>query len=225
MSGALNSVVGGGNGGLLGAIGGLVGNSFAGPLGAMVGQAVGNLLQQGLCDGTKQAIDTLQKEQGMPKFLADDAKSKIDSTVAGLLNKSVTPEAQEQAQALTGDVMKSFVDDVSKNIVDSVTKDLKESGESGGSGKASADSWMVAIAKAMGKMMGQRAEKLVGLSKAMSETQTGTDTASQQASAKEMQVNNANFQATSQEFSLLQNTFSTAIKSIGEAMSSVARKQ
>ncbi len=33
------------------------------------------------------------------------------------------------------------------------------------------------------------------------------------------------FQATSQEYSMLNNTFSTAIKALGESLGSMARKQ
>lgn len=47
----------------------------------------------------------------------------------------------------------------------------------------------------------------------------------QQAAAKEVNAVNAQFQATAQEFNLLQTAFSTAIKSLGEGLSAMARKQ
>ncbi|MDG0856478.1 hypothetical protein [Roseateles puraquae] len=227
MGSAVSSVFGGGgSGGILGAVGGIVGGIFGGPIGAMIGQAIGGMLQQAVGDATKQAVDTLQQEHGMPKFLADEVKSKIDSAVQSLLAQSqhgVTQEAAGQAQQVAGDWMQSFIQDAAKQIVDEATKQLKGDGSSGG--KASAESWLVAIAKAMGKTMGDRAAKLVDLSQRIANTQTGGSNNAQQAAAKQMQQLNAEFQATSQEFSLLQNTFSTAIKAIGEAMSSVARKQ
>ena len=40
-----------------------------------------------------------------------------------------------------------------------------------------------------------------------------------------MQATNAEFQAVSQEFKLLTDAFNTALKSLGEGMSSMARKQ
>jgi hypothetical protein len=229
MGSAVSSVFGGGgSGGILGAVGGIVGGIFGGPIGAMIGQAIGGMLQQAVGDATKQAVDTLQKEHGMPKFLADEVKSKIDEAVQKLLGQSqqgVTPEAAGHAQEAAGDWMKQFIQDAAKQIVDEVKKDLKEGKGGEGSGKASAESWLVAIAKAMGKTMGDRAAKLVDLSQRIANTKTGGSNSDQQAAAKQMQQLNAEFQATSQEFSLLQNTFSTAIKAIGEAMSSVARKQ
>jgi len=225
MGSAVSSVLGGGGaGGILGAVGGIVGGIFGGPLGAMIGQAIGGMLQQAVGDATKQAVDTLQKEHGMPKFLAEEVKGKVDGAVQNLLsqNGNVTPEAAGQAKAAVGDWMDQFIQDAAKQIVSEVTKELKGEGKDG---KASAESWLVAIAKAMGKTMGDRAGKLVDLSQRIANTKTGGSNEDQQASAKQMQSLNAEFQATSQEFSLLQNTFSTAIKAIGEAMSSVARKQ
>lgn len=164
----------------------------------------------------------------MPKFLADEVKSKIDEAVQQLLSQSqqgVTPEAAGHAKEVAGDWMQQFIQDAAKQIVDEVKKDLKEGKGGEGSGKAGAESWLVAIAKAMGSAMGDRAAKMVDLSHRMTLTKTGGDTDSQQAAAKEMQSLNAEFQATSQEFSVLQNTMSTALKAIGEAMASVARKQ
>ncbi len=58
----------------------MVGNAFGGPLGALIGRAIGNLVQQSLGDATENAVDTLHKEHGMPKFLADEVKDKVDPT-------------------------------------------------------------------------------------------------------------------------------------------------
>lgn len=223
MGSAVSSVFGGGGaGGILGAVGGIVGGIFGGPMGAMIGQAIGNMLQQAVGDSTKQAVDVLQQQHGLPKFLADEIKTKIDGALQQLHAHGVEPQAQAQAQHAVGDWMSNFIQGAAKQIVDEVTKQLKDEGKTGA---ASAESWLVTIAKAMGKTMGDRAGKLVDLSQRIANTSTGGDNNAQQAAAKQMQMLNAEFQATSQEFSLLQNTFSTAIKAIGEAMSSIARKQ
>ncbi|MDT7837981.1 hypothetical protein [Aquabacterium sp. OR-4] len=228
MGSAVSSILGGGgSGGILGAVGGIVGGVLGGPLGSMIGQAIGGMLQQAVGEATTQAVDTLQKEHGMPKFLANEVKSKIQEAVQQMLGESqqgVTPEAAGQAKEIAGDWMTQFIQDAAKQIVAEATKELKGEGK-GSSGKASGESWLVAIAKAMGSVMGDRAAKLVDLSQRMTQTKTGGSSDAQQAAAKEMQTLNAEFQATTQEFNLLQNTMSTALKSIGEAMSSVARKQ
>ena len=237
MSGALNSVMGGGGGGLLGAVGGIVGGMFGGPIGAMIGQAVGNMLQDAIGDAMKQATSTLQKEDGMPKFLADLVNQKVGEVLDGMKNPGVEPGVQQQCQDKYGDAFRSFTDQLAQSIIDSVREQMKKgsgtdgegnktSGNGGAKGKSTGESWMVAIAKAMGELMGKKAAKLVDLSERIANTNPANDSPeAKQDAAAQMQKLNAEFQATSQEFSLLQNTFSTSIKAIGEAMSSVARKQ
>lgn len=92
-------------------------------------------------------------------------------------------------------------------------------GAIGGSGKG----WLVAIAKAMGNALGVVAAKLVQLSNKLDDL--AGSASDDQKSAKEFQKTMAEFQAQSQLFGMLSNSFSTAIKSIGEGMSSMARKQ
>lgn len=85
-------------------------------------------------------------------------------------------------------------------------------------GGANGKSWLVAIAMALGEILGQKAEKLVSLT-----DQLGGLTGKQD--AQEFQKVMAEFQAQSQLFSMISNATSTAIKSIGEGMTAVARKQ
>lgn len=92
-------------------------------------------------------------------------------------------------------------------------------GVAGSGGK----SWLVAIAQAMGNALGTKAAKLVELSQKL-DSLAGTSSDDQQA-AKEFQKTMAQFQAESQLFSMMSNAFSTAVKSIGEGMTSLARKQ
>ena len=85
-------------------------------------------------------------------------------------------------------------------------------GESGG---GEGESWLVALAKAMGMMLGDIAEKM----------QSAVDTmegAGKQ--SKEFMTAQTEFQAQSQLFSMLSNTVATAIKSIGEGLTANARK-
>lgn len=92
-------------------------------------------------------------------------------------------------------------------------------GVAGSGGK----SWLVAIAQAMGNALGTKAAKLVELSKKL-DSLAGSSSDDQQA-AKEFQKTMAQFQAESQLFSMMSNAFSTAVKSIGEGMTALARKQ
>ncbi len=234
MGSALNSVMGGGGGGLLGAIGGLVGGIFGGPIGAMIGQAIGNMLQEAIGDAVKGAVNQLQKEHGMPGFLADLVKGKVDEVIDGLLDKNVSGEAQQFARDNFSKEIANFQSEFQQNLVKAILQEMggeegKSSGKGGG--KAAGGGWLQAIAKAMGNVLGDKAAEMVRLSNKMSELNEAKgqlskdDTQANEANAREFNQTMTQFQATSQEYSMLNNVFSTAIKQLGESLSAMARKQ
>lgn len=233
MGSALNSVVGGGgSGGILGAIGGIVGGIFGGPLGAMIGQAVGNMLQQAVGDAVKDTVDQLQKEHGMPKFLADAVKQRVDEVIGGLQDRNVPAQAQEAAQQHFGEDMQRFQQEFQQNLTRNVVESLggEESRGSAKGGKGGGG-WLQAIARAMGQTLGDKAAEMVRLSNKMSELNKAKadidpeDTQANEQNAREFNETMTKFQATGQEYSMLNNVFSTAIKALGEALSTMARKQ
>ena len=232
MGSALNSVMGG-NGGILGAVGGIVGGIFGGPIGAMLGQAIGNMLQDAIGGAAKGAVDHLQKEHGMPKFLADEIKQKIDEVLGQQRNNNVPQDVQQAAQGKYGDAFKDFQQQFEQNLIRSILDGMKDgdnpsSGKGGGKGGGG---WLQAIAKAMGKTLGDKAAEMVKLSNKMSELNEAKgnidkdDTQANEQNAREFNETMTKFQATSQEYSMLNNVFSTAIKALGEALSAMARKQ
>jgi hypothetical protein len=81
-------------------------------------------------------------------------------------------------------------------------------GAAGGAGRAAG--WLRALAEALGKQLDELAEE-------MSEAADNID--------KEDPSTMVEFQTISQQFNALMNTASTAIKTIGEGMASMARKQ
>jgi len=228
MSGALNSVMGGG-GGLLSSIGSVIGGAFGGPLGAMIGQAVGNLVQSAIGDAVKDGVNQLQQQHGMPKFLGDMIKDRADNVLGGLRNNNVPADVQSFAQQQFGGAVANFKRDFQADFVSAVLSTRREEiGEEGGSGGGG---WLQAIAKAMGKTLGAKASKMVELSNQMSEITAQRadikkdDVKGNQDNALAFNEKMTEFQATSQEYSMLNGVFSTAIKSLGEALSSMARKQ
>lgn len=236
MGSALNSVMGGGGGGLLGAVGGIVGGIFGGPIGAMIGQAIGNMLQEAIGEAVKGAVTELQQEHGMPKFLADLVKHKVDDVIGQLRNNDVPAEAQEAAQGRYGDAMHQFKSEFQQNLVRAVLdgmggEESKTRGKGGKGGAAAGGGWLQAIARAMGNTLGDKAAEMVRLSNKMSELNEkkaglgAKDTHGNEQNAQEFNQTMTQFQATSQEYSMLNNVFSTAIKQLGEALSSMARKQ
>jgi hypothetical protein len=228
MSGALSSVFGGGGGSILGDIGGIIGMEF-GPIGSMIGEAIGNMVQQAVSGALSNAADQLQQQHGMPPFLASMVKDKSND-FAAQNQANVPADVQQSAQDQYGAQMQDLQDQLGSFIVSSAAQHQKAEGSSGKSG-----GWLEAIAAAMGEVLGKQAADLVSLSNKMSsEVQTpnagtgGTNanagTGSNTGDAKAFNKDMADFQALSQQYSILQNTFTTAIKSLGEALQGMARK-
>ena len=244
--GVVAGVIGGGGGGMLG---GLLGSSLLGDLGQMIGGLIGGGNSSGISrvlegfspaniinatanlvnaingKGAKQAVDTLAKEDGLPKYLQQEIKKVIDE-VFKKFEKPTEGDLQDKLNNATKDDQQKSINDFAKQIIDSVRKQLTEklsegAEGSGGKGKKSAGSWLQAIAKAMGEAMGNRASKMVELSNKMADASKKEG----QEGAKEMQSISTQFQAVSQEFNQLSTAFSTAIKSLGEGVTTMARKQ
>jgi len=114
-----------------------------------------------------------------------------------------------------GHDFRDLADSVGKSIADIVKQLRGGGGDDGGS-----DSWLVAIAKAMGKVAGQHAKKLAELSNKL-EGLNGKDPNNAQQS---QEITNQ-MQGESQMLNLLQTAFSNVLKSIGEATANMARKQ
>lgn len=240
MGSAVSSIFGGGgSGGILGALGGIVGGIFGGPIGAMIGQAIGGMLQQAVGNAFNGAVDNMVKEHGMPKFLGDEVKARAGEVLGGIGNGSPSHEAQQIAHDRFGGAINRF----EQNLTDTLTGLMSDAiGKKGTAGKTSAKGWIQAIAEAMGKALGDKAKEMVKLSDEISSLAgSGAETTAQmqgkkgeelgqlqskkQDQAQEFNMKMTEFQATSQEYNMLNNVFSTAIKSIGESMSSMARKQ
>jgi hypothetical protein len=114
----------------------------------------------------------------------------------------------------------------SQNVTDSMTRMTialgikgQQQGSSGGSG-GNGESWLEAIARAMGKALGTMAQNLVNESNQLS-TLSGNSSAS---GAQQFQTVMAKFQAHSQLFGMLSDAFSNAIKSIGQGMQTMGSK-
>jgi hypothetical protein len=225
------AAAGGGTGGIGSLIGGIGGSIIGGPIGGMIGSALGGMLDGAMSDGTKDASRQLVKEDGMPKFIDDLVQAKVDEAMAGLDRTKPDADTKNRCESEYGDAFKDFQKDFTQSLVDAVRKEIKADTEAAGGtsgGKTSSGSWLQAIAKAMGSVMGEKASKMVELSQKIQAQNTAKpegDKGNQMEAASKAQQLNTEFQATSQEFQLLQTTFSTAIKTLGEGMSSIARKQ
>ncbi len=105
----------------------------------------------------------------------------------------------------------------------SLSQQTEASGPSGGhKGGGRSGNWLEALAQAMGEALGNMASKLVADSNQL-QSLSG-NASNSQSSAQQFQVAESEFQADSQLFGILSNAFATAIKSIGDGMSTLAQK-
>ena len=114
----------------------------------------------------------------------------------------------------------------SQDVTDSMTKmtialGIKGQQQGGGSGGGGdGESWLEAIARAMGKALGTMAQNLVNESNQLSSL-SGNSSGS---GAQQFQTVMAQFQAHSQLFGMLSDAFANAIKSIGQGMQTMGSK-
>jgi hypothetical protein len=238
MSGALNSVLGGAN--PLGAILNIASVAFP-PLG--IATSVANMVTQAVGQAVNQAAQQLSQTAGMPKFLTDMVGGLVKEVV-GQLTKQSDHGCDEAAQDNFGGDINTMIQDLVKSIVDGAKAIMEQgqdgdeckggkAGKGGKGGAQPAGNWLIAMARAMGAAAGDHAKRMVELSNKINDLSAkgkGIDASSdagkkQQAdNAAETSAAQAEFQAEGQMYSMLQNAFSNAIKSIGEGMTTMARK-
>ena len=225
MSGALNSVLGGGGlgsilgGGGLGALGGIAAMAFP-PAG--LAMAAANLLAPAIGEAVNGAAKQLAQECGMPKFLLDVISKVVDEVVGK--NKQPCDPGCEAAAGGNRDVQESkqnFIQDMLKGIFDAV-KDEMEGNKKCGGGKGDSGSWLEALAKALGKVAGEKAAKMVNISNQITELSSQGGSKEEQAQkSTELQ---SQLNGVSKEFSQFMETINNVVKGIGDGLTSVARK-
>lgn len=163
-----------------------------------------NMVSQAVGGAIKGAVDQLVENSGMPKFLGEAVKDLVDKIIGGN-QKPSNPAVDEAMQDKFGDQMEKFMNKLMNDIV----KDVNEARDEEGGKSTGKGGWLVALAKAFGKIADKAAKELETAGK---------------------NLNNENpsemieYQAKSQEFSQMMNTFTNAIKTIGEAMANTVRK-
>jgi hypothetical protein len=235
MSGALNSVLGGGGlgsilgGGGLGALGGIVGIAFP-PAG--IAMAAANLLAPAIGEAVNGAAKQLCQEAGMPKFLQDIIGKVVDE-VLGKNRQPADPECERACGNQPGiqDDIKNLIDEMIKVMVDRVKDEVQGDSkcDKGGKGGKASGSWLVALASALGEVAGEKAGKMVELSDKLvklGEEGKGLKegSAEQKANAQESVKTQSELNGVSKEFQQFMETINTVVKGIGDGLTSVARK-
>lgn len=162
----------------------------------------------------QQIIQQLGQQLGLPQSTIDLAQGAFAGSM-GDVNGARTnlQEAIETFGSQTGaspmemgDAQREL-EDVIGRMASSLAegREAKEAKSSGG-----AKSWIMALAEALGKKLDKKADEVAKLADDINDKKPSTTT---------------KFGAASQEFSVLMNAANTAIKTLGEAVSSMSRKQ
>lgn len=218
MSGALNSVFGGG--GILGAALN-VASVFFPPL--AIANGLGNMLTNVIGGAIGGAIDSITQQCGMPKFIGDLVKNVI-SQVLPQHHQPCDKACGDWLHDKVGDKFKNFGDQLMADIVDSFKKYKGEEDKKCGEGKSSGGkSWFVALMQALGEVQNKQADKVQRLAKEVSDTLgAGDDSAgSKQAQFDKMEE----FKAEAKLQEVLANVTKSIGDAIGNALSTVARAQ
>ena len=227
MSGALNSVLGGGGLGALTSIASMV---FP-PAG--LAMAAANIASQAIGAAVNEAGKQMQQELGMPKFL-QDLIGKVVDEVLGKNQKDCDPGCESAANGNRDvqDWKQDFIKDMAKCMFDAVKdsvdgdRDKCGEGKGGGKGGKAGGSWLVALASALGEVAGQKAGKMVELSDKLvklGEEGQGAKEGSkeQKANAQESVKTQNELNGVSKEFQQFMETINTVVKGIGDGQTSV----
>lgn len=188
----------------------LLASTMLGPAGGIIAQ----LAQQVVSQLGQQLLQNLGDQMGLPQSAIDMAQGAFAGSLGDVggsaqnLDEAISAFGQESgaSPAQIGDAQRMVQDLLRQAASDAMeteeAKDAKAGGKGGG--------WLRALARALGESADKAAEAL--------EQKAGKlDDASPSESAE--------YSADAQAFSMLMNAINTAIKAIGEALGSVARKQ
>ncbi len=189
---------------------GSVNNIAAAEVGAMVNSVIDSLaMPDFMKDAAKMQVENILKE------FTGSSPAGLDKGVKEVIDKG-TSESGGQAANDSKSPSASPMDIMGQSMLD----EMKEA--TGGSSKAGSEggggNWLAILARSLGKTAGEHLKKMVELGEKMGELDSKEDP---EAFAQVQ----SEFQAESQIFKMFQEAIGTMVKSIGEGMSTVARKQ
>lgn len=161
-------------------------------------------------------------------FVAQNADSGLldDVDVDQMRNDAkleTTAQAQSDADEALSDLMKYYHEQRTEELESELATSPGEKSSPLPGGDIS-NHWLVVLAKAMGGAAGEHLKKAVELGKQIAEVSGRTDGNDAQ-NAKDMAELQAQMQAHTQMFKLASEATATVIKTTGEGMSTMARKQ
>lgn len=198
-------------------IGGII-KSFANPINLMqwgMGPAgwASILMRSVISAAGQQLIQQLGDKLGLPQSVIDMAQSRFCAScgdMAGAFKNvreaaqsigeeyNLSPSQEGQFERELNDIVNQMASSLAES------KEFKEAKSSGGK------SWIMALAEGLGKKLDKKAKELEKLASQINDKKPSTTT---------------KYGAAAQEFSVLMNAANTAIKTLGEAVAGMARKQ
>lgn len=185
-------------------------------------------------------IQRLGQQMGLPQPMIDLAQSSFASSVGqpGLARQNISQAVQGLTQQLdlrpseAGQLQRDLLgasDTSMSNLMELVDNFRRARG--GGQGEEEGGSWLVAMARALGQALDQKAAQIQEKSnevaafanQSVTKDRTGLSARSQE-NQNRLSSATTLLQAFSQEMSFISNAATNAIKSIGEAQATIARK-
>jgi hypothetical protein len=200
----LNNLLGGGN--IMGLALNIAGMAYP-PLG--IGMSLMNMFGPMLGQAVNGAMSQLCQEAGMPKFIADMVGDLAQQAITQMQQQNPSdPQCDQHVQDQWGGEMNDFASQFCKGIVDDAINNMSHKPNRG------AQSWFEAVASALGNALNAQADKVNQLSQAV-EGKNSTD------DPKAF----TDLQAASQRMSFMMSAADQVIKTLGEALGTMARKQ
>lgn len=187
-------------------------------------------------DALGQAIDQAMSQAGAPKFLINDALSILKGVVSNM-QQPCDPGCADHVREKYSDVARSFVDRLIDNFQDAVSKFKQENCGKGGKGGAAGPVTLRDLAKILGQLEQQEAQRVKDKVQAASDALgkadqagTGKDGAVTQADNDKNAANKQEqFQAMeeskaeAQIFQALSSAISEVMKNFGGALNTASR--
>ena len=201
------------------------------------------LAQQLFQNVATQAFSQALSQIGISGPLAETLTSAFSAGIGGGSSSSLPSQVvdtlrdaanHDDSGRFTGDLDRAQNDlaDTFKEMLDRRLSNDREEATSSASGKKSlqgggAESWLVAIAKALGTKAGEIAKEMTSISQEISglDVSKGAGKEAQQENALKMNQLSTELQGQSQMYKILTDSISTTLKSIGDGMSGLSRRQ
>ena len=202
---------------MAGAIGGLISSVVGSAVSSVVGNMMSSLISNfgssniagafvnAFMGSLGTALKTIIDNAPLPQFLKDAAKDLIDNVI-GSNQQATTPEAQDAVDCEYGDTLTSAAESTAQQAAE------EAEGQEG-------VNWLVALAGSLAKTQG------TFLKAALESQETMNGIAGKEGKEQEFLDAQAEYQANMQMFTMMANMTATTLKSLGEGLTAIARKQ